>query len=255
MMKRKMITNRTFIMTAVIGGLIIMGMMTANALWASRTAATATDKAVSSVSSFYLEAMADRRAKTITNLIGSNFEDMEAALNFIRNEDINSQDELREAIGKVKALLSLKRFALVDEDNIVYTQYTTYTGKTRHAFLNEDTISGRTISTVSLYGSSKQLCLTIPTPGLRIMRKNFKACFVQIDINDIVDLLAFDDKGRTYFGLYSKNGVNLSGTELGPVIDQGNLFDALQKAISNKEINNLRDCFQNEKEGSITFAS
>ncbi|MCR5282584.1 MAG: hypothetical protein K6E18_04380 [Lachnospiraceae bacterium] len=94
--------------------------------------------------------------------------------------------------------------------NIVYTQYSTYTGRSRHPFLSEETLSGRTISTVSLYGSSKQLCLALPTPDLKIMGKHFKACFVQIDINDIVDLLAFDDNGRTYFGLYSKSGVNLS---------------------------------------------
>ena len=255
MINKSIIANKTFIITAVVGCLLIMSMMTANALWASKAAGVATDKAVSSVSTFYLEAMADRRAKTITNLINSNFEDMEASLDFIRNENISSQDELREAIGKVKSLLSLKRVALVDEDDIVYTQYTTYTGKSRHAFLNEDTIQGRTISTVSLYGSSKQLCLTIPTPDLIIMEKNFKACFVQIDINDIVDLLAFDDQGRTYFGLYTKNGTNLSGTELGPVIKRDNLFDALQSVVSVKETENLRDHFNNEKDGSITFSS
>ncbi len=255
MIKRSVITNKTFILTAVVGCLLIMGMMTANALRASKEANTATDKAVSSVSSFYLEAMADRRAKTITNLIGSNFEDMEAALHFIQNEDIRSQDEFRQAIGKVKALLSLQRFALVDEDDIVYTQYTTYTGKSRHAFLNDDATATRTISTVSIYGSSKQLCLTVPTPDLQIMGKNFKACFVQIDINDIVDLLTFDDQGRTYFGLYTKNGVNLSGTQLGPVIDRGNLFESLEKVVSGKEINTLRSSFLNEKSGSITFDS
>ncbi|MCR5339216.1 MAG: diguanylate cyclase [Lachnospiraceae bacterium] len=111
------------------------------------------------------------------------------------------------------------------------------------------------ISTVSIYGSSKQLCLTVPTPDLQIMGKNFKACFVQIDINDIVDLLAFDDQGRTYFGLHTKNGVNLSGTQLGPVIDRGKLFESLEKVVSGKEINTLRSSFLNEKAGSITFDS
>ncbi len=255
MKKQKKITTRTFIITAVVGCLLIMGMMTVNAIWASREANVATTDAVSSVSSFYLEAMADRRSKTITNLINSSFEDMEGSLTFIKNEDIHSQEELRESIGKIKSLLSLQRFALVDEDNIVYTQYTTYTGKSRHAFLNEDTIQDRTISTVSLYGSSKQLCLTLPTPDLRILGKNFKACFVQIDITDIVDLLAFDDNGRTYFGLYSKNGVNLSGTDLGPFISGGNLFNALGTVVSEKELLNMRDRFANEKDGSLTFSS
>ena len=33
------------------------------------------------------------------------------------------------------------------------------------------------------------------------MNKKFKACFVQIDINDIVDLLVFDDQESTNFAL------------------------------------------------------
>ncbi len=58
--------------------------------------------------------------------------------------------------------MSLDRFAVVDEDNIVYTQYTTYTGGSRHPFLSEETMDERSISTVSPYGSSKQLCLSRP---------------------------------------------------------------------------------------------
>ena len=167
--------NRTFVLTAVIGSLLIMAMVIANSVWASNQTSTATDEAVSAVSSFYLEAMADRRAKTIANLINSSFEQMEKAVAYIADEGADSQEALRDSIGKVESLLGLSRFALVDEDNIVYTQYTTYSGGSRHAFLSEAEITGRIISTVSLYGSSKQLCLTSPTRGLSILNKPIKA--------------------------------------------------------------------------------
>ena len=255
MEQKKKITNKTLLLTAVIGSLLIMSMVTANAVWVSKQNGAATDEAVSAVSAFYLEAMADRRAKTITNLINNDFDEMEKAVAFIETEQVNSQEELRSTIGKIKSLLGLNRFALVDEDNIVYTQYTTYTGRTRHAFLSEETIKGRTISTVSLYGSSKQLCLAIPTPDLSIMGKPFKACFVQLDIREIVDLLAFDDQGRTHFALYTKNGGNLSGTELGPVISNHNLFDAIEGIVSEDVWKENHENFENEAEGSITFAS
>ncbi len=166
MTKKKKITTKTFVLTAVIGSLLIMVMVSANALRASKQAASATDEAVSAVSSFYLEAMADRRARTITNLISNNFEEMEKAVDFIEDAGANTQEELRDTIGKVKSLLGLNRLALVDTDNIVYTQYTTYTGRSRHAFLSEEKMDDRSISTVSPYGSSKQLCLAIPTPDL-----------------------------------------------------------------------------------------
>lgn len=254
-MTQNKITNRTIILTAVIGSLLVLAMMSANTIWASKQSNAATDEAVSAVSSFYLEAMADRRAKIITNLINTNFDMMEKAVDFIEDEKINSQEELRNTLGKVKSLLGLSRFALVDENNIVYTQYTTYTGRSRHAFLAENAIKDRIISTVSLYGSSKQLCLAIPTPALSIMGKPFKACFVQLDIREIVDLLAFDDQGRTYFALYSKNGRNLSGTELGPVISTHNIFEALKGIVSEAVWKENHDNFENEAEGSITFAA
>ena len=125
MEQKKKITNKTLLLTAVIGSLLIMSMVTANAVWVSKQNGAATDEAVSAVSAFYLEAMADRRAKTITNLINNDFDEMEKAVAFIETEQVNSQEELRSTIGKIKSLLGLNRFALVDEDNIVYTQYTT----------------------------------------------------------------------------------------------------------------------------------
>ncbi|MBQ7564260.1 MAG: GGDEF domain-containing protein [Lachnospiraceae bacterium] len=253
MKKSRQITEKTFVLTAVIGGILLISLVIGNTILSSRQTILATDEAVSEVSAFYLEAMADRRAKTITNLINNNFDQMEKALAFIEEEGIRSQEDLRESIGKVKALLSLNSFAVVDTDNIVYTQYTTYTGGSRHAFLAKDHMEEPNISTVSLYGSSKQLCLAVPTPGLRIMGRDFKACFVQIYISEIVDLLAFEDQGRTYFGLYSHYGENLSGTELGPIILSQNLFEGMKAYIPEDAWNQSRADFAGETEGSITF--
>ena len=255
MTKKTKITNRTLVLSAVIGSLLIMAMVSANTLRVSKQNSDATDEAVSAVSSFYLEAMADRRAKAITNLINDNFDELEKAVAFIDNEKVDSQEELRNTIGKIKSLLGLSQFALVDKDNIVYTQYTTYTGRSRHAFLSEETIKDRIISTVSLYGSSKQLCLAIPTADISIMGKPLKACFVQLDIKDIGDLLAFDDQGRTYFALYSVNGENLSGTELGSVISDRNFFDAIKDIVSEDVLKENQENFANGVDGSMTFAS
>ena len=54
MMKKKSVTNKTFLLTAVIGSLLLMAMVTANSIWASKQTLSATDQAVSAVSSFYL---------------------------------------------------------------------------------------------------------------------------------------------------------------------------------------------------------
>ncbi len=254
-MKKRQITRKTFVLTAVIGSVILTAIMIATVILSTERNREATDEAVSAVSEFYLEAMADRRARTISNLIDNNFEQMEKALEFIGEEDIHTQDELRLVIGRVKSLLSLNRFALVDEDDIVYTRYTTYTGGSRHAFLSGEMMDKRCISTVFLYGSSKQLCLSTPTPGLIVMGKPMKACFVQIDIKEISDLLAFEDEGRTYFGVYSRNGENLTDTELGPFISGKPIFEALKGVVSDEVLNeNIRN-FSEGIEGSISFTA
>ena len=232
-----------------------MAMIISNAILSSRQTVSATNEAVSEVSSFYLEAMADRRAKTITNLINSNFDHMEKAVSYINSEKIGSEEELRATLGNIKALLSLDRFALVDNDKIVHTQYTTYTGGSRHDFLSDEKMDQKSVSTVSIYGSAKQLCLAAPTPDLMIAGKRYKASFVQIDVGEIVNLLAFEDEGRTYFGLYNKNGENISGTELGPYVSRHNLFMAIKDVIDEKTLNENRDNFSNAVEGSITFTA
>lgn len=251
---KKQITRKTFILTAVIGGVLLMAMVIFNTVVSTRQTTVATNNAVSEVSSFYLEAMADRRSKTITNLINSNFDHMEKAVAYINSEGIESEEELRATLGNIKSMLSLDRFALVDDDKIVHTQFTTYTGGSRHDFLSAENMDGRSVSTVSIYGSSKQLCLAAPTPDLKIAGKQYKASFVQIDVREIVDLLAFEDEGRTYFGIYSRNGENLSGTEVGPYISVHNLFDIVQDVISEEKLSEIRDNFANAVGGSLTFS-
>ena len=69
-MNRKIhLTNKTFVLTAVIGSFLILAMLTANTVWSSKQTGSATEEAVSAVSAFYLDAMADRRSKIITNMI------------------------------------------------------------------------------------------------------------------------------------------------------------------------------------------
>ena len=252
---KTLITKKNFILTAVVGSIMLMAMIILNAILSSKQTVSATNAAVSEVSSFYLEAMADRRSKTITNLINNNFDHMEKAVAYINSENIRSEEELRANLGNIKKLLSLDRFALVDDDEIVHTQYTTYTGGSRHAFLADEEMEEKNVSTVSIYGSSKQLCLAAPTPDLTIAGKRYKASFVQIDVGDIVDLLAFEDEGRTYFGLYSKKGENITGTELGPYVSRHNLFAALKDVIDENTLNENRDNFSNAVEGSITFTA
>ena len=105
MNKKRRITNRTFLLTAVIGSLLVMALVTVNSIGSSSRTFRETEEAVSAVSRFYLDTMADRRAQTVSNQISNEFSQMEKALVFIQAEKIESQEELREALGRIKNLL------------------------------------------------------------------------------------------------------------------------------------------------------
>ncbi|MBP5158682.1 MAG: GGDEF domain-containing protein [Lachnospiraceae bacterium] len=255
MTNKKNNTSRRFIYTASVGSVLVTIILVFSTIWAARRAVSATDETVATVSTFYLESMADQRARTITNLINNNFEHMEKALNVLREDEINSQEELRSSLGRIKTLLSLNRFALVSEDNTVYTQYTTYSGGSRYDFLSDENLNDRVISTLHLYGSSKQLCLAIPTGGLLIKGKNFKTCFVQIDIDEISSLLAFEDQKNTSFCLYTETGGNLSDTELGMVKAGENLLESTKPYISQSEWEQLSRDFEEGNDGNLTLVS
>ncbi len=247
--------NKQFVNLVVIGSVIVMLILGISTFWASRVTIKMTDDAVSAVSSFYLEAMADRRAQTISNLIDYNFGHMEKALYVLESEDIHTQEDLRKRLGEIKTILSLNRFALVDEDNVVYTQYTTYSGGSRYEFLSEEKLDKRVISTTSQYGSSKQLCLAIPADNLTIMGKKFKACFVLLDISEIADLLAFEEHGGAYFSLYVQNGGNLLDNDVGMLEKGENILEASKEYLSQKSWEKMREDFANGQGGSLTLSS
>ncbi|MDO4538233.1 MAG: diguanylate cyclase [Coriobacteriales bacterium] len=249
------ITNRTVLLTAIIGSLLIVALITVNSLWVSRSTLSATDEAVSAVSSFYLETLAEQRANTVMSQINVDFNQMEKAISFIQDENVSSKDELRAAIGKVKDLLSLKSFALADENNVVYTQYTTYTGGSRYDFLSQERMEDRLISTVYLYDTSRQLLLAMPTPDLTINGKRIKACFMRIDVRDIIELLSPNEDDKTYFALYTSNGENLSGNKLGPVIADKNFLDATASLVSQDVWEQTVDNFAEGISGSLSFTS
>lgn len=185
--------QKRFILTfIVLGAAAVVAIIIGLTLWMSAGARTATDKAVDQVSRFYMRELADRRSQAVSGMINQRLAEMRRALQLITPEDLSSQETLRAAIGRVEALYGLDLYALADEDNVVYTDLSTYMGGSRYAFLSQDPMDDPVISTVSLYGVKKQVCLAIPVRDLRFMGKDLKACFVEIDVGDFVSTLAFD---------------------------------------------------------------
>jgi len=248
--------KRSLIWMTVIGAVIVVLIIVGATVWMSDGARNATDRAVERVSEFYLEELADRRTQVVTRYFDTKADQMERAVSLMDPEDLASQESLRSFIGKVEDLYGLDLFAVVNEDQIVYTEYTTYSGASRYTFLADEQMKERKITTNATYGGGKQIFLAIPVKDRIFQGKELKTCFVEINMNDITSVLAFDTKENgTRFSLYYKNGENLTGRDFGPVGIRQNLLNEMSQYLTEEEHKTLSEHFSDGISGEVHFTS
>ena len=245
----------SFSVQVIIGALLVTVVVGGMTIWVTSGARYAANKAASKITDFYLQEFAGRRSQMASAAIDEKFDHMGRAIQIIEPRDLVSQESLRAFIGKVETAYGMGQFAIVDEDNVVYTRYTTYSGGSRYDFLSNGALdSGKVISATDLYGASKQVCLAIPVSGISFMEKNIKACFVQVDIEGIVKGLALDsDANQTAFGLYYCNGDNLTELNFGPFGADDNLLEAMRNGMGDAEWEGLNKDFYEERQGGVEF--
>ena len=248
--------KRSIQLTTIIGALAISILVVVVAFRIINGAADSTDKAVDKVSEFYLKELADRRTHIISGQIDVMVDQMERAVRVISGEDLKSVDALRCFIGKIETLYALDLFAFVDEDDVVYSRYSTYMGGSRYSFLSQElTETGPLISTVHLYGGAKHICIAIPVMGVTFQGKSLDVCFVEIDIESFAEKLAFDAKdAETWFGLYYRNGDSLTREQFGPFEAGQNLLQVSKDVLDEKQWAALNEDFQNGDQGKAVFS-
>ena len=239
-----------------VGAFVAMAVILGMTLWTVNAARTAADNAGDKVSEFYLQELAGRRSQAMAELIVTEFKQMERAISLMAPEDLASQESLRTFIGRVETLCDLDLFAVVDEDDVVYARYATYMGGSRYDFLQEGRErASRLGSPRSLYGANKQICLAVPIADRVFMGKNLKACFVQVDIDDIISTLTFNDEdgGETSCCIYYKNGENLAQMGFGPIGASENILNALKGHLDVNEWRRLQENFDRGGRGEVRF--
>ncbi len=248
--------KHSFLFQVLIGAVIVVLIVGGATFWMSAGARNATDKAVERISDFYLEELAGRRRQVVSRFFDSETDQMRRAMAIMTPDDLASLDALRFFIGKVEALYGLELFAVADEDKIVYTKYATFMGGSRYGFLSADQPYDRMITTSSTYGGDKEICMAVPVSGLSFMGKALKTCFVKINMDDIVSMLAFDtEESGTQLSLYYQNGENLTGLEFGSIGANQNLIHEMSRHLSAEDEQTLSDNFMNGIAGEVSFTS
>jgi len=214
-----------------------------------------TSQAVSRVSEFYLEELAGRRAEVVSEELKNGFAYMKNALEILDESDLESEETLQEFLGKVKKLYGIDRFALVNENGIVYTEHDTTSGFSKYSFLSEE-LTEPVISTANLHGAKKQVILAAPVENVDFMGSQIKVCFVQINIDEMISSMTLQTgDNETYCGLYHHNGESLTNNDFGNFKAENNLLTILENAQIDEKFSyeQMENDFITGNPGQISF--
>lgn len=240
---------------AIVGGALIAAILLITTIWVSNSARVGTKQAVGRVSEFYLEELAGRRAQVVSEELKSNFSYITNALAVMEDSDLASEESLRRFLGKVKTLYGIDRFALVDENGIVYTEYSSAPGMSEYG-VPPGELTEPVISTMNLDSERKQVILAVPVENIVFQGVQMKICFVQINIDEMLSSLTLQTAGNeTFCSLYHRNGEDLTSDDFGNLEAGTNILTALGEA----EFENggshaqLEADFANGSSGQVTF--
>ena len=223
----KKITKRIVHIITFLSITLLLILSLIMSLRTSDTTQEVTDKAIDKISQFYIEEIAKSRTSLISDELDKRYNYVNNALDVITQKDLESPKTLRDYLGKMRKLYNIDTFALVDENGLVYTSHSTCSGKTRYPFLSK-AITEPIYSTVLNYGGDKQLFLAVPVSELYFNNSKITACFVEIDINQMMRSMAYRyENMETYFNLYYKNGESLTNSDFGKLPSGYNLLSII----------------------------
>lgn len=240
---------------AAAGGAVIAVILLLTTIWVSNSARKGTSQAVNRVSEFYLDELAGRRAQVVSEELNNNFAYIQNALEILDDSDLKSQETLRGFLGEVKKLYGVDKFAMVDENGIVYTSHSTTSGLSSYGFLSKE-LTEPVISTVNLYGAKKQVILAVPVENINFQGARIKVCFIQINIDEMLSSLTLQtNNNETYCSLYYQNGECLTNEDFGNFKAGSNLLSGLEDAKMDDGFSygQIKEDFEKGRGGQIAF--
>ncbi len=173
----------------------------------------------------------------------------------MEDSDLESEEALRSFLGKMKKLYGVDRFALADEDGVVYTEFDTASGLDQYDFLSYK-VTEPVISTSNLYEDKKQVILAIPVEDIYFQGKQLCVCFLRINIDEMLSSLTLQSSdNETYCSLYDRSGESLTYDDFGYLTEGKNLLSALEEADVDEgyDYQQMKEDFENGVAGQISF--
>ena len=234
--------------------LTLVLLIISTVLW-MKSARTASEETINDLGEFYLEEITERNTGNITSELAKKTKQMEMALTLLGQENLKNEETVRQFIGSVQQINGLDMFALVDENGMVYTADSTFSGISRFSFLSEE-ITQPEMHIVKSYGTKTMIVTAIPFVHEPSAGVHIVSCFTGLNIESIISAGQLqNEENKTYCRLFTKNGENLLHIQ-GEYQEGENLFDIWEKNADFAEgysLEKVKDDWEHGREGYTVY--
>ena len=168
-------TNRgsTFAVAAA-GILLLILILVFGTIWMGRSATSATEEAVHSVSLLYMDELAERRAQVVQENLEGRISDLQSALALMTAEDLSDLEHLQAYQARMKKLYTLEKFAFVDTDGRIYTSLGMQDNIGDYHF-DPNTLTGPEISILDIDSTNKKVIIAVPVDAFSLQGEKHHA--------------------------------------------------------------------------------
>ncbi|MBR7025153.1 MAG: response regulator [Selenomonadaceae bacterium] len=240
----------------LVGALIVVIILVAGTFWMGTGVNEDNAAAVRTVSLLYLDELAGRREQVIAGKLNDYISDMNVAMGLLTKENLSSVENLQEYQARMKRLYGLEKFAFVDTDGLIYTSRGTRNDIGIYNF-DYKNLTETEIFIKNINSNNKKIVIAMPTDNLPFMGKTLVACFMEMDMNRMLENVSLQATGNntTFCNIYTQSGVALTNIVLGGLSGDNNLFSAMEKAAFEKSysLDKLKNDFEKRNKGFVAF--
>lgn len=239
-----------------VGIFLVVLILFFGTIWTGQSAGRATEEAVHSVSMFYLEELAGRREEVVARALSGNITNLYTAIGLLEEERPETAEDLQVFQGRIRRLYNLDKFALVNEDGLIYTSSGRQSNIAEYPF-DYKGLSAPGIYIKDLQSKEKKVVIAVPLEGFSFEGKRMQICFMEIDMKQLLEGISLRsaDNGSTFCNIYTRDGVALTDMVLGGLAREDNLLDAMGNATFEEgfSLDHLKGDFNDGHRGVITF--
>lgn len=256
-MAKKTLSDKKIRNISIVGGIITTLILAVGTILIGISATNDADKSAKKVSLFYLNELVQRRNEVVETNLDSRKKDLNKALEVLSDDDLSSEENLKDFQRGIKNLYELEKFAFVDEDGTIYTSTGQQHNIDEYKF-DYNNLTTTEVSIFNLESKEKRVVIASPTDKL-FLGKQLKVCFMEIAMDTMLNGISISKdestQKNTFVNLYTKDGVALTDKVLGGLSSEYNLFSALKEAKyeSGYSYDNVYSDFQSSRSGIATF--